>query len=336
MITTNGNGTKRRLNGSKRRLNGSKLRERHSYQKSNTYVTDDGVTVGGKKPKSRSKYFGEMLVGYMALGLMMAAGIRLAIQAGYGDSVMIAGQVIGFCASTVFIAILKHKLSKGLYTGLQRRVGMSLFYSGVLLEGLTLAAKFFPVIIPGYLFTVVFTIPGLVIASFNIAYLDEDKRLKTLRKENVDLRERIKEEERLLSVKSELSNRLTDLRSQEKIDDKKRDERLRLATKSKGRIKRVATAENERYLIVLEDNAGIKRRRWGRRKAAKQITTGETTPKKTRSTKGPRPENATNGIYCKARGCDDKLPEGKKKYCSDECGNRERQRRLREKNKSNS
>ena len=63
-------------NGTKRRINGSKLRRDDPYKKSNTYVTDKGVT-SVTPSGDEVNYKWEHIVGVMGLCLLMAAGIVL-------------------------------------------------------------------------------------------------------------------------------------------------------------------------------------------------------------------------------------------------------------------
>ncbi len=290
------------------RVNGKSYTSRRRSQRNVTPQAPPTVTP---QRLIKGDYWVEKLVGYMALTLLMAAGIRLAIISAYGDMIMMAGQCVGFVASTIFIARLKYKLGKGDYHGRQRRVGEKLFYSGVLLEGFTLLAKFFPVIIPAYLFTIVFTIPGLIIASFNIVYLDRARRLDTLRKENESLRVQLREERALLIESSSLKKELATLRAKEKTEDNRNDEMQRQASKNKGKIKRLAKTE---YALIV---GGIEKDIKVKKTAAKQLTVGE---KHSRSTKGPsnNPKNV-NRRKCKNPACDNYLTGRQRTACSSKC-----------------
>ena len=277
------------------------------------------MPAGGKGGPKLGRYWVEKVVGFMALALMLAAGVRLAIQSGMGDRIMIAGQIAGFTASTIFIARLKYQLSKGAYEGRQRRMGEGMFYGGVVLEGATLAAKFFPIIIPGYLALMVFSIPGLVIASFNIVYNDPGRRLRTLRNENKAREEMLAQKRVLVQVKEQQLEELSGLDSKIRMLEMKADARVKQAGKSKGRIKNVARVENNNFVTLLEKDAGVKNRRTKRlerKEKAKEVKAIDVTPKKRRTRQGPAndPEN-DNAPRCKNPKCRELLTGNQKVSC---------------------
>ena len=299
-------------NGTKRRINGSKLRRDDPYKKSNTYVTDKGVTSEAPRKNSLDKYFGEQLVGYMGLMLLMAAGWQLATISA-DSAVMMWGQRLGFVASTVFIMILKHKLSKGEYLGPQRRLAQRLFKGGVAFESFTLLAKYFSALVPGYLFLVGFTIPGLIIAAFEIMNKDSDKRLRVLQKENEALEIQLREEKNLLTIKNDLIKQLADLRSKEVLYEVLHDVMLKGANSgsSKRQVKQVGKSDLK--LLVGQ----VKKESTSKTNKTKQLSEAKVVGEShTRKRKGPsnNPDNP-NAPKCKNPNCNTPLTGSQKVTC---------------------
>ena len=309
-------------NGTKRRINGSKLRRSDPYKKSNTYVTDKGVTSEAPQKTFLDKYFGEQLVGYMGLMLLMAAGWQLATKSavdpsGAIDHVMMWGQRLGFVASTVFIMILKNKLSKGEYLGPQRRLAQRLFKGGVAFESFTLLAKYFSALVPGYLFLVGFTIPGLIIAAFEIMNKDSDKRLRVLQKENEALEIQLREEKNLLTVKNDLIKQLADLRSKEVLYEVLHDVMLKGANSgsSKRQVKQVGKSDLK--LLVGQ----VKKESTSKNNKTKQLSEAKVVGEShTRKRRGPsnNPDNP-NAPVCKNPKCSNPLKGKQKAACSGKC-----------------
>lgn len=335
MIQVNSNGTKRRINGAKLK----KTKHRNDGLPSNVTASDyerdvragvqdklDELTKRAeervrKEEKSNSSYSGEKIVGYMGLMLLLGAGWQLATVSA-DSALMMWGQRIGFIASTVFIMVLKHKLSKGQYIGPQRRFAEKLFYSGVGFESFTLLAKYFSDLVPAYLFLVGFTIPALIIAAFQVMTKDPKRRLRILEEENRIMKKQLEEERDLLRVKGEMMKEITDLRAEEKIEDSRNDERIRLATKSKRRISRVAKKENEIIIVQMETDAGIKRGRGANKQLnvsdAKIIGNGHSRKKKGPSNKPQNP----NKPKCKNPDCINNLTGNQTVACSNACRQR--------------
>lgn len=283
------------------------------------------------KDRLGGSYAVEKLVGFMALSLLMIAGIRLAVQAGYGDPFMIAGQIAGFTASTVFIIRLKTKLSAGQYIGRQRKLAESLFYTGVVFESLTLFAKFFPVIIPFYLGTVTFSIPALVIASFRIIYLDPVSRLENDNNEKDILETTLVKRQEILTAKVEIIDDLGKLEAKDLMHELKREKRIKLVKKNHRRIGAIAKKENEDDLKDLEKNAGLKYKRtltgWRYVKSRLDnnskngVSDAKVLPaKKSRKKKGPTndPKNV-NRKNCKNPKCNNKLTGKQEVACCGTC-----------------
>ncbi len=303
-------------NGTKVRYNGSRLGNRDSYKKSNTYVTDKGVTSVSPSDGEVS-YKWEHIVGVMGLCLLMAAGIVLAIQTAT-NPIMMGGQILGFCASTVFILILKHRLAKGHYIGPQRRLGEKLYYIGVAFESFTLLAKYFSFLVNPYLFLAGLTIPGLIVSSFQIITRDPRRRLRILREENAVMKQQLREERDLLQVKSDLIKQLGELRSKEITYERKHDIMIKEANSnsSKRQIKRVAKADYKLIVDQVKKESAVKHK-----SAAKQIAEARVVGEShSRKRKGPsnNPDNP-NAPVCKNPKCNNPLKGNQKVACSGTC-----------------
>jgi len=313
------------VNGRRYVPNGSTVTNQRDTYRSNY----NRNTSSNLNPKS--KYGAENLVIFLIVGLLGAAGIELAIRTATSTLMMI-GQIAGFLASTISICVVKYKMGKGVYIGRQLRYAKGLYTWGVLFESLTLFAKYVPDVVGFYLITVAFTGPALALAMQKIQDMDPDDRLERLKKENKIYAKTLREERMLLVDSIPTKKDLATLRAEDNLQDRRNSMML---SKSKGWVawwvlNKLARQDME--VVYTKIQSPQQKREVKKLNVSDAKITKET---KKRRTKGPRPENAENGIYCKAQGCGNKLGEGQKKYCSKECGNRERQRRLRQKKKLN-
>ena len=228
------------------------------------------------------------------------------------------GQILGFCASTVFILILKHRLAKGDYIGPQRRLGEKLYYIGVAFESFTLLAKYFSFLVNPYLFLAGLTIPGLIISSFQIITRDPRRRLRILKEENAVMKQQLKEERDLLKEKSDLIKELGDLRSKEITYERKHDIMIKEANSnsSKRQIKRVAKADYKLIVDQVKKESTVKHK-----SATKQLSEAKVVGEShTRKRKGPsnNPDNP-NAPVCKNPKCSNPLKGNQKVACSGSC-----------------
>ena len=317
------------------RVNGKPYSTRDPYHGrrnggSNVNTSKEAPQYHTPIPKQKDKYSKENLVIFMIVGLLGAAGIELAIRTATSNLVM-AGQIAGFLASTVSICIIKYKIGKGRYIGRQLKYAKGLYFWGVIFESLTLLAKFMPAFIPFYLYTVAFTGPALALAMQKLQELDEEDRLERIKKENKLATKILRAERDEITTSIAIKKELATLRSEDNLQDRRNG---MMMESSKGWfawwvLRRVVKQDMQ----VIYQNIQTR----DQKKQAKKLNVSDAKvirETKKRKTMGPRPENAANGIYCKAHGCDNKLGEGQKKYCSEKCGNRERARRLRERRKS--
>ena len=203
---------------------------------------------------------------------------------------------------------------------------------GVVFESLTLLTKYYPQMIEAYLISVAFTGPALLISMGKLEDLDDDIRIFRMRREARSAQITLRTESSLLKASVPIKKELATLRAEDNIADRRNG---KLISKSKGwyawfKINRLAREDMTivyRNIRTKEQKREVDKLKKGASEAKVISTTA-----KRRKSRGPRPETAANGIYCKADGCDNKLREGQKKYCSQKCGNRERARSLRAKN----
>ena len=307
----------------------------HGSRSKRTRLRDKEEYAGqGTLPRSlQGRYKAEKFITYLGLMLLAGAGIDLAIKTASNPFMMLM-QVAGFVASTVSIMTVKQGMGQGIYIGNQYRFAKTYFRIGLAFESLTLLAKYYPPFIQIYLITVAFSLPGVILAMWRLENLDDDIRLYRMRKEAQSVRITLKTEARLLQEAVPYKKQLATLRAEDNIQDRRND---RMMKKSKGLSAwfRVNKLANEDMVIVYKNVRTKEQKREAnklKRSASDAKVIGSSTKRRTR--KGPRAETAVNGIYCKAKGCKNKLSEGQRKYCSEKCGNRERARKLRERRKA--
>ena len=288
---------------------------------------------GGLPKHLKKRYKWERIVAYMGIALLGASGIELAIRTADNFFIMLF-QISGFLASTVAICIVKHRIGEAIYIGQQLRYAKAFYYMGVCFESLTLLTKYVPGLTQPYLISVAFTLPALIIAVAKIEGLDDDIRIYRMEKEGRSESITLSTEKHLLRTIIPDKKELATLRAEDNIADRRNDKLIR---KSKGWYAwfKINSLAREDMTIVYKNirTKEQKRKVDKLKKGASEAKVISTTAKR-RKSRGPRPETAANGIYCKADGCDNKLSEGQKKYCSQKCGNRERARSLRAKRKS--
>lgn len=306
---------------------GAPATKRNANRNSNRNASYRTITIDEEDPEDRYKW--ESAVIYAGISLLAAAGISLALSVD-GPWYMKLGQVLGFLASTISIIIVKRNLSRNKYIGRQRDYAVGFYVTGVVFESLTLFAKYNEWFIDEYLSIVAFTLPALLLGMYKLINMDPEARLERIKRENELKKTLLTEEEELLKVSNRINKRLAILRAEENVQGARN---TRMMKQSKGLItwiKAFGFARAEMNVIYqnLEVTTSQPKRKRVQAKDAKVI--GE---KKKRKTMGPRPENAINGINCKNPKCDNKLPEGRRTYCTDQCSNRHRAQRARDRKK---
>ena len=271
----------------------------------------------------RSEYKWEKYVMIAALVLVGAAGIQLALSTGSGF-LMKLGQVLGFTASTVSLLVVKYGLHNNRYLGKQRKYAENFFVYGTVFESLTLLAKYAAWFVTPYLYLVSFTLPALILGMHKLIQLDEKRRLTREKEENAVFESLLLARQDTAKKQNRMRDVMTNLQVEENLQRIRREKMLAQSTGWGIRRKSAKAARGDVDVIY------NKVQRVKALPAPKKSGGGDD---KKRRTMGPRAENAVNGIYCKNEKCGEKLPEGKKKYCSDRCSSAQRAREHRRKRK---
>lgn len=286
-------------------------------------------TTSAPRTEAKDKYNNVEKVKTFVLFFVGVTGVSVAwktVQPESGildfmDWFMFAGQVAGFCASTLFLYILSKGIREGKYTGDQFRYAKGLYFWGVCFESLTIFAKYFDGFVEPYLFVVAFTIPGLAIAISRLIYLDKELQVQRVVEENAKKKAYLQEMETALGEQLVLNQRIKSLRIKEFASLREDDEVLRLATGrlAKKLIKSNATERVQKLLgaktgkeVTIKQSKGNGVLNKARTKLIGEGTTievREKQPKKGR--KGGRP--------CKNPECTNKLTGKQQYYCSKAC-----------------